>query len=100
LPRPPAGGPVADGRPGRDETYGDLEPRRGSGVRAWITVQRGCDKFCTYCVVPYTRGRERSLPLEILIGQVRTAVGRGFREAVFLGQTVNSYHDGTHDFAD
>jgi tRNA-2-methylthio-N6-dimethylallyladenosine synthase len=92
--------PVAAVRLDRDETYGDLEPRRGSGVRAWITVQRGCDKFCTYCVVPYTRGRERSLPLEILIGQVRTAVARGFREAVFLGQTVNSYHDGTHDFAD
>ena len=92
--------PVADVRLDRDETYGDLEPRRGSGVRAWITVQRGCDKFCTYCVVPYTRGRERSLPLHELVTQVRAAVARGFREVVFLGQTVNSYHDGTHDFAD
>ena len=92
--------PVADVRLDRDETYGDLEPRRGSGVRAWITVQRGCDKFCTYCVVPYTRGRERSLPLLDLIAQVRGAVARGFREVVFLGQTVNSYRDGTHDFAD
>ncbi|HKQ59610.1 MAG TPA: tRNA (N6-isopentenyl adenosine(37)-C2)-methylthiotransferase MiaB [Candidatus Eisenbacteria bacterium] len=92
--------PVADVRLDRDETYGDLEPKRGTGVRAWITVQRGCDKFCTYCVVPYTRGRERSLPLEELITQVRTAVARGYREVVFLGQTVNSYHDGTHDFAD
>jgi len=92
--------PVADVRLNRDETYGDLEPKRGSGVRAWITVQRGCDKFCTYCVVPYTRGRERSLPLAELIGQVRAAVARGFREVVFLGQTVNSYHDGRHDFAD
>jgi len=92
--------PVADVRLDRDETYGDLEPRRGGGVRAWITVQRGCDKFCTYCVVPYTRGRERSLPLADLIAQVRAAVAGGFREVVFLGQTVNSYHDGTHDFAD
>ena len=92
--------PVADVRLDRDETYGDLEPRRGPGVRAWVTVQRGCDKFCTYCVVPYTRGRERSLPLADLIAQVRSAVARGFREVVFLGQTVNSYHDGTHDFAD
>jgi len=92
--------PVAAVRLDRDETYGDLEPRRGSGVRAWITIQRGCDKFCTYCVVPYTRGRERSLPLPLLVDQVRAAVARGFREAVFLGQTVNSYHDGTHDFAD
>jgi tRNA-2-methylthio-N6-dimethylallyladenosine synthase len=92
--------PVADVRLDRDETYGDLEPRRGGGVRAWITAQRGCDKFCTYCVVPYTRGRERSLPLPDLIAQVRAAVAAGYREVVFLGQTVNSYHDGTHDFAD
>src|SRR5438876_1856908 len=95
-----AGEPVAHTRLDRDETYGDLEPRRGPGVRAWITVQRGCDKFCTYCVVPYTRGRERSLPLAELLGQVRRAVAQGFREVVFLGQTVNSYHDGAHDFAD
>ena len=92
--------PVAQIRLDRDETYGDLEPKRQSGVRAWITVQRGCDKFCTYCVVPFTRGRERSLPLAELIAQVRRAVEQGFREVVFLGQTVNSYHDGTHDFAD
>jgi tRNA-2-methylthio-N6-dimethylallyladenosine synthase len=84
----------------RDETYGDLEPKREAGVRAWITVQRGCDKFCTYCVVPYTRGRERSLPMAELVQQARAAVAQGFKEIVFLGQTVNSYHDGTHDFAD
>src|SRR5262245_21027322 len=95
-----AGEPIAHVRLDRDETYGDLEPRREAGVRAWITVQRGCDKFCTYCVVPYTRGRERSLPMAELVQQVRTAVAQGFREVVFLGQTVNSYHDGTHDFAD
>jgi tRNA-2-methylthio-N6-dimethylallyladenosine synthase len=92
--------PVANVRLDRDETYGDLEPRREPGVRAWITAQRGCDKFCTYCVVPFTRGRERSLPLAELVGQARRAVAQGFREIVFLGQTVNSYHDGTHDFAD
>ncbi len=95
-----AGEPVAEIRLDRDETYGDLEPRRERGVRAWITAQRGCDKFCTYCVVPYTRGRERSLPLADLVRQVEHAVAEGFREVVFLGQTVNSYHDGTHDFAD
>ena len=100
LLRRAAGEPVAHTRLDRDETYGDLEPRRGRGTRAWITVQRGCDKFCTYCVVPYTRGRERSLPLADLLRQVRTAAGAGFREIVFLGQTVNSYHDGAHDFAD
>src|SRR5438552_5094114 len=100
LLRRAAGEPVAHTRLDRDETYGDLEPKREPGVRAWITVQRGCDKFCTYCVVPYTRGRERSLPLEVLVRQVRTAVAQGFREVVFLGQTVNSYRHGEHDFAD
>jgi tRNA-2-methylthio-N6-dimethylallyladenosine synthase len=100
LLRRAATSPVASVRLDRDETYGDLEPRRGSGVRAWVTVQRGCDKFCTYCVVPYTRGRERSLPIETLIGQVRSAVAGGYREVVFLGQTVNSYRDGGNDFAD
>jgi tRNA-2-methylthio-N6-dimethylallyladenosine synthase len=100
LLRRAAGEPVSHTRLSRDETYGDLEPKRESGVRAWITVQRGCDKFCTYCVVPYTRGRERSLPLADLVRQMHAAVAAGFREIVFLGQTVNSYHDGTHDFAD
>src|SRR5262249_55036570 len=100
LLRRAASQPVAHVRLDRDETYGDLEPRRGAGVRAWVTVQRGCDKFCTYCVVPYTRGRERSLPLAVLVAQVERAAAQGHREIVFLGQTVNSYHDGTNDFAD
>ena len=95
-----AGEPVAEVRLDRDETYGDLEPKREPGVRAWITAQRGCDKFCSFCVVPYTRGRERSLPMADLVRQVEEAVAGGFVEIVFLGQTVNSYHDGTHDFAD
>ena len=92
--------PVAHVRLDRDETYGDLEPKRGAGVRAWVTIQRGCDKFCTYCVVPYTRGRERGLPLADLVAQVRAAVAGGYREVVFLGQTVNSWRDGRHHFAD
>jgi tRNA-2-methylthio-N6-dimethylallyladenosine synthase len=100
LLRRAANAPTAEVRLDRDETYGDLEPKRHAGVRAWVTVQRGCDKFCTYCVVPYTRGRERSLPLAELVRQVEQAASQGFREIVFLGQTVNSYHDGTHDFAD
>ena len=100
LLRRAAAEPVAHVRLDRDETYGDLEPRREAGVRAWVTVQRGCDKFCTYCVVPYTRGRERSLPLADLVTQVRRAVAAGFREVVFLGQTVNSWRHGEHDFAD
>ena len=92
--------PVAMVRPDRDETYGDLEPRREPGVRAWVTIQRGCDRFCAYCVVPYTRGRERSLPLDGILREVRNAAARGYREVVFLGQTVNSWRDGDRDFAD
>ena len=100
LLRQAANVPTAEIRLDRDETYGDLEPKRAPGVRAWVSVQRGCDKFCTYCVVPYTRGRERSLPLADLLRQVETAAAQGFCEIVFLGQTVNSYREGEHDFAD
>jgi tRNA-2-methylthio-N6-dimethylallyladenosine synthase len=100
LLRRAAAEPVAEIRLDRDETYGDLEPRRGAGVRAWVTVQRGCDKFCTYCVVPFTRGRERSLPLADLVRQIDHAAAQGFREVVLLGQTVNSWRHGDHDFAD
>ena len=92
--------PVAVVRPDRDETYGDLEPKREPGVRAWVTVQRGCDRFCAYCVVPFTRGRERSLALADVMREARRAVANGYREVVFLGQTVNSWHDGGRDFAD
>jgi len=92
--------PSVEVRLGRDETYADVMPARSEGVRAWVTVMRGCDKFCTFCVVPYVRGRERSLPLPLLLEQVRTASAEGFREIVFLGQTVNAYRDGDLDFAD
>jgi tRNA-2-methylthio-N6-dimethylallyladenosine synthase len=92
--------PVAHAEPDPAETYGDLEPRRAPGVRAWVPVQRGCDKYCAYCVVPFARGRERSLPLADVLRTVRAAVADGYREVVLLGQTVNSWHDGGRDFAD
>ena len=100
LLRRAAGAPIAEVRLDRDETYADLEPKREPGVRAWVSVQRGCDKFCTYCVVPYTRGRERSLPLADLVRQIEHAAAAGHREIVLLGQTVNSWRHGDHDFAD
>jgi tRNA-2-methylthio-N6-dimethylallyladenosine synthase len=93
-------GPVARAEPDPTETYGDLEPRRLPGVRAWVPVQRGCDKYCAYCVVPFARGRERSLPLEDVMRTVRAAVSGGCREVVLLGQTVNSWHDRGRDLAD
>ena len=86
-------------RLGGDETYADLPVARAAGVRAWVTVMRGCDRFCTFCIVPYVRGRERSLPAPALLDQVRAAVDGGAREIVFLGQTVNAYRHDDWDFA-
>jgi len=71
-------------------------PRRGPGLGHG---DAGCDRFCTFCVVPYVRGRERSLPADAVVADVRAAVANGAREVVLLGQTVNAYRDGTCDFA-
>ena len=100
LPELLAGDPFVDVRLDKEETYADVEPDRGEGVRAWITVMRGCDKFCTFCIVPYVRGRERSLPADAVLEQVRGAAQSGYREVVFLGQTVNAYRDADVDFGD
>ena len=75
----------------RMEVYEDLFPSRGTGLNAWISIMRGCDKFCTFCVVPYTRGRERSRSLDSIIAEAADAVARGFVEMTLLGQNVNSY---------
>ena len=83
-----------------EEHYEDFTPRRFDKVKAWIPVQRGCDYRCTYCIVPSTRGSERSRRLEDVVREVEGVVADGMTEVVLLGQTVNSYHDGTHDFAD
>ena len=84
----------------KTEDYADVAPVRKDGLRAWLTIQRGCDKMCTFCVVPFVRGRERSIPLPILVDDVKRLVDEGFKEIVLLGQTVNSYSDGKHDFGD
>jgi tRNA-2-methylthio-N6-dimethylallyladenosine synthase len=83
-----------------EEHYEDFTPRRFDKVKAWIPVQRGCDYRCTYCIVPTTRGAERSRRLEDVVRETRDVVAAGMSEVVLLGQTVNSYTDGTHDFAD
>ncbi len=84
----------------RTETYDDVTPFRSEGISAWISVMRGCDKFCTFCIVPFTRGRERSRTLTSVVAEVEQLVKQGFREITLLGQNVNSYIDSGHDFAD
>ena len=83
-----------------EEHYEDFQPKRFDRVKAWIPVQRGCDYRCTYCIVPYTRGSERSRRLADVVREVEGVVAEGMSEVVLLGQTVNSYHDGNADFAD
>jgi tRNA-2-methylthio-N6-dimethylallyladenosine synthase len=83
-----------------EEHYEDFQPRRFDKVKAWIPVQRGCDYRCTYCIVPTTRGPERSRKLADVVREVESVVADGMTEVVLLGQTVNSYHDGDYDFAD
>lgn len=83
-----------------EEHYEDFRARRFDRVKAWIPVQRGCDYRCTYCIVPTTRGPERSRALADVVRETTDVAAEGMTEVVLLGQTVNSYHDGEHDFAE
>ena len=86
---------LVDTKLSRFEVYEDMFPSRHLGINAWIPIMRGCDKFCTFCIVPFTRGRERSRSLEGLIDEITQAVSDGFIEITLLGQNVNSYiHEG------
>ena len=83
------------------ETYQDIEPvRLGSNkVSAFISIMRGCQNYCAYCVVPYTRGKERSREGQTIVNEARKLFEQGYREVTLLGQNVNSYRAGDLDFA-
>jgi tRNA-2-methylthio-N6-dimethylallyladenosine synthase len=82
------------------EHYEDVPPVREKAPTAFVTVQRGCDYRCTFCIVPQTRGPERSRRLADVVREIAELVEQGTTEVTLLGQTVNSYHDGQYDFAD
>ena len=78
--------------------YDDLFASRKEGINAWISIMRGCDKFCTFCIVPFTRGRERSRNVLSILKEAKEAVKQGYKEITLLGQNVNSYHHADYKF--
>ena len=87
----------------RTEIVEDMPIRRGSSFRAWLPIMYGCDNFCSYCIVPYVRGRERSRKSADILAEFRQLVAQGYKDITLLGQNVNSYGKGLDeglDFAD
>lgn len=83
-----------------EEIYKDIYPERQGKLNAFVTIMRGCNNFCTYCIVPYTRGRERSRPAGDILKEVELVGQKGFKDVTLLGQNVNSYHFEDINFAE
>ena len=83
----------------REEMYSGCTPSRPKGVTAWVSIQRGCNYVCTYCIVPHVRGAERNVPAHEILSEVKRLADEGFSVITLLGQTVNSYRDGDVNFA-
>ena len=83
---------IVDTKLSKFEVYDNMFPSRNDGVNAWVSIMRGCDKFCSFCIVPFTRGRERSRSISSIMHEVKIAVDNGFSEITLLGQNVNSYN--------
>jgi len=91
-------GNIVDTQLSRYEVYDNFFPSRKEGINAWVSIMRGCDKFCTFCIVPFTRGRERSRSVNSIVNEVKKAVDEGFIEITLLGQNVNSYKYENYSF--
>ena len=89
---------IVDTKLSKHEIYDDLFPSRKEGINAWISIMRGCDKFCTFCIVPFTRGRERSRSISSIIKEAKETIKLGYKEITLLGQNVNSYSTAEGDF--
>ncbi|MFQ6092111.1 MAG: tRNA (N6-isopentenyl adenosine(37)-C2)-methylthiotransferase MiaB [bacterium] len=91
--------PLTDLALSGEETYSNVIPTRIRGVKAWVAVMRGCDNFCSYCVVPYVRGRARSRPVDEIMAEISELASQNCKEVTLLGQNVNAYQDGNIGFA-
>jgi tRNA-2-methylthio-N6-dimethylallyladenosine synthase len=90
---------ICDANFNNEETYTDIIPSRESNVTAWIPIMRGCNNLCSYCIVPLTRGKERSRDFNSIIDEAKNLISENYKELYLLGQNVNSYHYDDKNFA-